>query len=88
MEPRKTKTKTKAFYTLISFLLIEMASLGKKGQAAEIFAGVSKVFSNLFSYVTDQLKDFPSLSLGEQIAYAVIGVGILLVFISIILFIL
>jgi len=52
-----------------------------------VFAGISQSFSNLFSYVTDQLKDFPSLSLGEQIAYAAIGVGLLLVLISIILFI-
>ena len=64
-----------------------MASLGKKGQVKEVFAGISQSFSNLFSYVTDQLKDFPSLSLGEQIAYAAIGVGLLLVLISIILFI-
>lgn len=79
--------KSKAFYTLISFVLIDMVSLGKKGQVAEVFAGIGKSFSNLFSYVTNQLKDFPSLSLGEQIAYGAIGVGILLVLISIVMFI-
>lgn len=65
-----------------------MASLGKKGQVGEVFADIGKSISHLFSYVINQLKDFPSLSLGEQISYSAIGVGIVLVLISMVMFIL
>lgn len=44
-------------------------------------------FNRSFSFVASRLKHFPQLSLGEQISYPVIGVGLILVIISIIMFI-
>ena len=44
-------------------------------------------FNRSFSFVASQLKHFSQLSLGEQISYPVIGMGFILVMISIVMFI-
>ena len=58
-----------------------------KDQLTEQLNKIGEEVSNFFNFVVDKIKNYPSLSLGEQIAYPVIGAGILLLLISIILFI-
>ena len=65
-----------------------MALAGKKGQVGGIFAGIGDTFSRFFSFVGTKLGNYPSLSLGEQISYAAIGLGILLLLISLVMAIL
>ncbi len=49
---------------------------------------LSKNVTFIANFVTNRLKIFAKITLAEQIAYSSIAAGILLVFISIILFIL
>ena len=49
---------------------------------------INEQISRFFGFVINKLKNYKNLSLGEQIAYPVIGAGFLLILISIILFIL
>ena len=48
---------------------------------------LNEKLNNLSNFVIGKLKNYRNLSLGEQISYPMIGGGILLVFVSIILFI-
>lgn len=41
-----------------------------------------------FTFIYNKLKNFKNLTLGEQISYVSIGLGLILVIISVILFIL
>mgnify|MGYP001582915791 CR=1 len=43
--------------------------------------------TNFFSFIGDKLKNFKDLSVGEQVSFGCIGVGILLILISIVLFV-
>jgi ABC-type transport system involved in cytochrome c biogenesis permease subunit len=58
-----------------------------KNQFIEQLNQVNQRINNFFNFVIGKLKNYKNLSLGEQIAYPVIGVGFLLILISIILFI-
>jgi len=49
---------------------------------------INEQISRFFGFVINKLKNYKNLSLGEQVAYPVIGAGFLLILISIILFIL
>lgn len=40
------------------------------------------------SFVLDKVKDFPNLTLNEQIGFGVIGGGIVLVLVAVVLFVL
>ena len=51
------------------------------------FADLSKKINNFVNFVSNKLKNFPRLTLGEQISFACVGVGIVLILISFILFI-
>ncbi|PIZ51513.1 hypothetical protein COY27_03385 [Candidatus Woesearchaeota archaeon CG_4_10_14_0_2_um_filter_33_13] len=44
------------------------------------------ILNNFFNFVLFKLKNFKSLSLGEQISYALIGCGFFLLLISIVMF--
>ena len=48
----------------------------------------NKKINNFFNFVMGRLKNFKNLTLGEQIAYGVIGAGFVFIIISIFLFIL
>ena len=52
------------------------------------FNSLVRKFSFATNFVVNRLKNFVGMTLAEQIAYPCIAAGILLVFISIILFIL
>jgi len=43
--------------------------------------------NNFIQFVGGKLKNYPALSLGEKIAYPSVGVGVLLLLISVVLFI-
>ena len=58
-----------------------------KNQLTEQLNQVNEQISSFFNFIISKLKNYKNLSLGEQIAYPVIGAGILLILISIILFI-
>ncbi len=45
-------------------------------------------FNSLIQFVSTKLKNYKNLSLGEQIAYPSIGLGLVLILTSIVLFIL
>jgi len=51
-------------------------------------AKLQKQIKEGINFVVGRLKNYKNITLGEQIAYPCIGAGILLIFISIILFIL
>ncbi|MBI4980180.1 hypothetical protein HZC30_01315 [Candidatus Woesearchaeota archaeon] len=42
--------------------------------------------SDFFSFIGNKLQNFKELSVGEQVSFGCIGVGILLILISIVLF--
>jgi hypothetical protein len=47
---------------------------------------LNQKISNFFSFIGDKLKNFKELSVGEQVSFGCVGVGILLILISIMLF--
>lgn len=57
--------------------------VGRFQQQVALF---NRRFSAFFSFVLGRIKNFKNISLQEQIAYGVIGVGLVLMIISIILF--
>jgi len=59
-----------------------------KNQLIDQLNQINEPISRFFGFVINKLKNYKNLSLGEQIAYPVIGAGFLLILISIILFIL
>ncbi|MBU0459594.1 MAG: hypothetical protein KKH52_04135 [Nanoarchaeota archaeon] len=48
---------------------------------------VNQKINQFFSFLTNKLKNYKNLSLGEQIAYPAIAAGFLLILLSIVLFI-
>jgi hypothetical protein len=57
------------------------------GRFQQQLALFNRRFSAFFSFVLNRLKNFKNISLQEQIAYGVTGVGIVLMITSIILFV-
>ncbi len=51
------------------------------------FEEISKKIISFMNIISNKLQHFPDLTLGEQISYACVGVGFILVLISLILFI-
>jgi len=51
------------------------------------FALINDKLINFSNFVVSKLKNFKNLSLGEQIAFPVSGLGILLILISLVMFI-
>jgi len=49
---------------------------------------LNKKITSFFNFIGNKLKNFKNLFIGEQIAYSVIGLGFLLILVSMILFIL
>ncbi len=43
--------------------------------------------NRFFNFIGSKLKNFKNLTLGEQISYAIIGCGFLLILISVVLFV-
>tara|TARA_Y100000310_G_C20523590_1_gene734904 strand:- start:606 stop:782 length:177 start_codon:yes stop_codon:yes gene_type:complete len=54
----------------------------------EVFADLQLKAADLVAFVDDKLKHYTELTIGEKVAYPTIVLGLLLVFISIMLFIL
>ena len=52
--------------------------------ATAVLTGVG----DFFSFIADRLAHFNTLSRGEQASYVVVGVGIILVLVSLVLFLL
>tara|TARA_Y100000310_G_C20090905_1_gene538212 strand:+ start:330 stop:506 length:177 start_codon:yes stop_codon:yes gene_type:complete len=48
---------------------------------------IDRKIVSFFNFVGNKLKNFPNLSLGEQISYPAVGLGLLLILTSIVLFI-
>ncbi|MFH1275991.1 MAG: hypothetical protein ABIH82_02680 [Candidatus Woesearchaeota archaeon] len=48
---------------------------------------INQNFNILVNFVSAKLKDFPNLTIGEQVSYPAIGLGLVLILISIVLFI-
>lgn len=46
----------------------------------------SQKIGDFFSFIGDKLRNFKSLSMVEQVSFGCIGVGILLILISVVLF--
>lgn len=53
----------------------------------ESFEDVKEKIVNFFTFIADKLKNFKNLSLGEQIAYCCVGIGFILIIVSLIMFI-
>ena len=49
---------------------------------------VNQKLNAFITFIGNKLKNYKNLTLGEQIAYPVIGLGFLLILVSIVLFIL
>tara|TARA_Y100000310_G_C20020461_1_gene507137 strand:+ start:189 stop:365 length:177 start_codon:yes stop_codon:yes gene_type:complete len=49
--------------------------------------GLNRSINGFFSFIGGKLKNFPNLSIGEQISYPAIGLGFILILTSIVLFI-
>lgn len=47
----------------------------------------NRKISYFFSFVAGKLKNFKNLTLGEQISYSAIGVGLIMILASIVLFV-
>jgi len=60
-----------------------MAKIDLKKSVQEL----GEKFAQFFQFIAEKINDFPQLSLGEQIAFPVAGLGLLLILISLILFI-
>ena len=50
--------------------------------------GFSQSISAFFDFINGKLNDFPNLTRGEQISFISIGVGLILILTSMVLFIL
>ncbi|HLC52847.1 MAG TPA: hypothetical protein VJI98_06385 [Candidatus Nanoarchaeia archaeon] len=48
---------------------------------------VNQKINRFISFVSEKIKDFPNLSLGEQISYPAIGLGFILIITSVVMFI-
>jgi len=48
---------------------------------------INQKINDFFSFVVDKLKNFKDLTLGEQISYCCVGIGLVLVLVSIVLFV-
>jgi len=59
-----------------------------KNQLTGQLSQINGQISHFFGFVINKLKNYKNLSLGEQIAYPLIGAGFLLILASIIMFIL
>ena len=58
------------------------------GSFKETLDGVNQRFADFQSFVGGKLRNFGSLSLGEQISYPAVGLGVLLILVGIVLLIL
>ena len=54
---------------------------------SQMIDSVSQAFTSFISFIGGKLQNFPNLTLGEQISYPAIGLGLVLVLTSIVLFI-
>lgn len=48
---------------------------------------VNQNINKFFSFITNKLKNYKNLTLGEQISFPTVGLGFILILISIILFV-
>lgn len=53
----------------------------------ERFNVFTEAFGSFFQFVASKLQNFRNLTLGEQIAYCGVGVGLLLLLVSLVLFV-
>jgi len=49
---------------------------------------MNESINDFFTFIAGKLKDFKNLSLGEQIAFPCVGLGLLLIVVSLFMFIL
>jgi len=52
----------------------------------QAFAQVQRQLNSFFSFVGNKLRNFKSITRGEQVSYVVVGTGMVLVLISLVLF--
>ncbi len=55
-------------------------------QLNESFAQLNKTISGFFNFITYRIKNFSRLSIGEQISFSAIGLGLVLIIASMVLF--
>jgi ABC-type transport system involved in cytochrome c biogenesis permease subunit len=58
------------------------------GQINQEIAKLNQELTALVNFVTYKLKNFPNLTIGEQISYPAIGLGFILILVGIVLLIL
>ncbi|MBS3123009.1 hypothetical protein J4437_00075 [Candidatus Woesearchaeota archaeon] len=51
------------------------------------FAELNQNLNNFFNFIADKLKNYKNLSLGEQIAYPAVGLGLILLLVSLVMFV-
>jgi len=54
---------------------------------SDVIDSVNQGFASFIGFVGGKLQNFPNLTLGEQISYPAIGLGLVLLLTSIVLFI-
>ncbi len=54
----------------------------------ELLNELNQKLQNFSSFVVDKVKDFPNLTLNEQIGFGAIGGGLVLVLVAVVLFVL
>ncbi|MBI2151590.1 hypothetical protein HYU21_02580 [Candidatus Woesearchaeota archaeon] len=52
------------------------------------FADFNQNVNDFFNFIADKLKNYKNLSIGEQIAYPAVGLGLILILVSLVMFIL
>ena len=79
------------FINLFSFLILYgdtyMSFDDFKDSWNEKMARINESINEFFSFIGNKLKNFKRLSLGEQIAYCCVGMGLVLILVSIVLFV-
>lgn len=53
-----------------------------------VIQNMNESVTDFFTFIAGKLKDFKNLSLGEQIAFPCVGLGLLLILISLVMFVL
>ncbi|MEW5897461.1 MAG: hypothetical protein AB1668_07235 [Nanoarchaeota archaeon] len=58
------------------------------GQISGALSAFNQKFNNMFSFLYQKIKNFRDLTLGEKISYSTMGIGLLLILISLVMFML
>jgi len=58
------------------------------GKVNQLFGSLSTQVSFFSNFIISKLKNFPNLSIGEQISYPAVALGFILILVSVILFLL